>query len=362
MHSEKLEKSEKRQMKLENHKLKNKYDKKTLEDFVRKESFERLTLSFYRYVRILDPAKTRDELYEVLSQIKILGRIYLAKEGINAQISVPVPEHSRLRTAIDSIPEFKGVNFNEALENNKFAFLKLAIKVRKKIVADGLDSLEYNPTLVGKHLTPIEFHEALNDPQALVIDFRNNYESEVGHFENAICPDVGTFREELPFVENLLKGEPKDRKLLLYCTGGIRCEKASAYLKQKGFQDVNQLLGGIVSYTKVIKEKGLQSKFKGKNFVFDDRLGERVTDDVLTVCYLCKKTSDRHTNCANLGCHVLFVQCEDCAAKFENCCSTDCKSIIHLPIEEQKQLRKLNPKHSYATHHLTLKDMENRTV
>lgn len=349
-------------MKLENHKLKNKYDKKTLEEFLKKESFERLTLSFYRYVSIANPAKTRDELYSALNELKVLGRIYLAKEGINAQISVPEPEYTRLRQTIDSFPEFNGISFNNAVENGKFAFLKLAIKVRKKIVADGLESIEFNPSIVGKHLTPLEFHEALSDPEALIIDFRNNYESEVGHFENAICPDVGTFREELPLVEKMLESQPKNKKLLLYCTGGIRCEKASAYLKLKGFQDVNQLLGGIVSYTKAIKESGLVSKFKGKNFVFDDRLGERVTDDILTICYQCKKPSDRHTNCANLGCHVLFVQCSDCASKFENCCSENCKSIIQLPIEEQKELRKLNPKHSYSTHHLTLKDIENKIV
>src|SRR5690606_38175713 len=118
----------------------------------------------------------------------------------------------------------------------------------------------------------------------LVVDMRNHYESEVGHFENAICPDVDTFREALPKVADELKGQ-KDKNVLLYCTGGIRCEKASAYFKHQGFQKVYQLHGGIIQYAHEIKEKGLPSKFKGKNFVFDERVGERITADVLSECH-----------------------------------------------------------------------------
>jgi UPF0176 protein len=332
----------------------NKFDKDTLLKQVLNDPRERRVLSFYRYVKIEDPSVYRDSLYSALFEIGTLGRIYLANEGINAQLSIPSDEYSTLRDRIDHFPELAGVYFNDAVENKKESFLKLKIKVRRKIVADGLNDENFDASDVGRHLQPLEFHEALSEPGVVVVDLRNNYESEVGHFEGAICPDAGTFREELPMVEDILS-DKKENKILLYCTGGIRCEKASAYLKYKGFQNVHQLQGGIISYAKVIKENGIASKFKGKNFVFDDRLGEKITDDVLTVCYQCGSPADRQTNCANLGCHVLFVQCETCRDKMENCCSPRCQSLIQLPVEEQRKLRKLGKQHSYETHHLTRK-------
>ncbi|EOQ98123.1 rhodanese-like protein [Leptospira wolbachii serovar Codice str. CDC] len=333
----------------------NRYDKDTLLKKVSTDPRERRVISFYRYVKIEDPVAFRDKLYDVFEDLGILGRIYLAKEGINAQFSIPVENYEKLRATVDSIEELTKIYFNDAVEDKKESFIKLAIKVRKKIVADGLDDSKFDPSDVGTHLTPLEFHAALAEPGVVVVDLRNNYESEVGHFENAILPDVGTFREELPLVEGLLSDD-KDKKILLYCTGGIRCEKASAYLKYKGYSKVHQLQGGIINYAKAVQDAGIPSKFKGKNFVFDDRLGERITEDVLTVCYICGKPSDRHTNCANLGCHVLLVQCEDCAKDLLNCCSEECKNIVLLPEEEQKLLRKENRVNKkYPTHHLTRK-------
>lgn len=334
--------------------LYNRFDKETLLKKIEKDTRERRVISFYRYVKIQSPKEFRDLIYDRFEDLGILGRIYLAEEGINAQFSIPVENYDLLRSTVDQIPELKGIYFNDAVEDKKESFIKLAIKVRKKIVADGLNDSEFDPSDVGTHLTPLEFHKTLEDPDVVVVDLRNNYESEVGHFENAILPDVGTFREELPLVEEILE-EHKDKKILLYCTGGIRCEKASAYLKYKGFQNVHQLLGGIINYAKMVKDTGLKSKFKGKNFVFDDRLGERVTDDVLSVCYTCGKTEDTHTNCANLGCHVLYIQCKDCREKFSNCCSMECKETLSLPIEDQKSQRKELRKIKYPTHHLTRK-------
>jgi len=336
------------------HLLFNQYDKETLLKRVLNDPRERRVLSFYRYVNLENPREFRDQLYSALFGIGTLGRIYLATEGINAQVSIPEENYGPFRKTIDSFYPIKDVFFNDAVEDKKDSFLKLKIKVRSKIVADGLNDAQFDPSDVGTHLTPIEFHHTLSDPNVIVVDLRNNYESEVGHFENAICPDAGTFREELPIVEQLLTGK-QDKKILLYCTGGIRCEKASAYLKYKGFSQVHQLRGGIISYAKAIKDHGLPSKFKGKNFVFDDRLGEKITEDVLTVCYQCGNPSDRHTNCANLGCHVLFVQCETCQKNMENCCSERCLTLIHLPVEEQRKLRKEGMHHEYETHHLTRK-------
>ncbi|MDF3819014.1 rhodanese-related sulfurtransferase [Leptospira sp. 96542] len=332
--------------------LYNRFDKNTLLKKVNEDKRERRVVSFYRYVHIKKPLTFRDELYDAFEDLGILGRIYLANEGINAQFSIPLENYETLRTVVDSIPYLKGIYFNDAVEDKKESFIKLAIKVRKKIVADGLDDTQFDPSDVGTHLTPLEFHKTLDEPDVIVVDLRNNYESEVGHFENAILPDVGTFREELPLVEKILENN-KDKKILLYCTGGIRCEKASAYLKYKGFEKIHQLQGGIIGYAKAIQDNGLQSKFKGKNFVFDDRLGERITDDVLTVCYTCGKPSDTHRNCANLGCHVLYVQCEECSKKLSGCCSEECKSVVHLPEETQKNLRKTLRIQKYPTHHLT---------
>uniref|UniRef100_UPI0023F46F79 rhodanese-like domain-containing protein n=1 Tax=Chryseobacterium cucumeris TaxID=1813611 RepID=UPI0023F46F79 len=163
---------------------------------------------------------------------------------------------------------------------------------------------------------------------------------EVGHFQGAILPDVDTFRESLPYIEDeFLKGN-EDKNLVMYCTGGIRCEKASAYFKHQGFKNVYQLEGGIIEYTRQIKEEGIKSKFIGKNFVFDHRLGERITDDIIAQCHQCGKPCDNHTNCANDACHLLFIQCDDCKAAMENCCSTECLETIHLPWDEQVKLRK----------------------
>ena len=125
----------------------------------------------------------------------------------------------------------------------------------------------------------------------------------------------------------------------MYCTGGIRCEKASAYYKHKGFKKVYQLEGGIIEYARQVKNKGLENKFIGKNFVFDHRRGERISEEVIANCHQCGQPCDTHVNCANEACHLLFIQCEACAEKMENCCSSECLEVIQLPYEEQKKLR-----------------------
>ncbi|MDX1959443.1 MAG: rhodanese-related sulfurtransferase [Leptospiraceae bacterium] len=326
--------------------LHNKYDRETLKKRLEAESFKRVTLSFYRYVILEDVKAKRDRLYLEWSELKVLGRIYLAHEGINAQVSVPEENFEEFRKKLFSHAEFKDVPFKIAVEDDGKSFLKLIIKVRSKIVADGLEDDAFDVTNVGTHLNALEFNQALEDG-AIVVDMRNHYESEVGHFENAILPEADTFREELPIVLDLLKDHKED-KILLYCTGGIRCEKASAYLKHQGFKDVNQLHGGIISYAREIKEKGLESKFKGKNFVFDERMGERISEEVISKCHQCGKPADRQINCSNEACHVLFIQCEECGIKMENCCSIECIEIKKKSPEEQlliKRKKGKNHKH-----------------
>ncbi|HBI02065.1 MAG TPA: rhodanese-related sulfurtransferase [Flavobacterium sp.] len=301
---------------------------------------QRLTLSFYAYAKIEDPKKFRDDLFLAWNPLDVLGRIYVAHEGINAQISLPADNFYSFKDTIEAYDFMKGIRLNVAREHDDYSFLKLTIKVRHKIVADGLDDSTFDVTNKGIHLKAKEFNQLLEDPNTIVVDFRNHYESEIGHFKGAITPDVDTFRESLPIIEEQLKNFKEDKNLLMYCTGGIRCEKASAFFKHKGFKNVYQLEGGIIEYARQIEQEGLQSKFIGKNFVFDHRLGERITNDIVSQCHQCGKPCDNHTNCVNDGCHLLFIQCEECKEKMENCCSSECQEITHLPLAEQVKLRR----------------------
>ena len=313
------------------------------------ETFRRKTISFYRYVKINDPMMMRDLLYKEWSELDCLGRIYVAREGINAQMNVPEHQWETFVQQLYNHPELNKVPFKVAVEDKGKSFIKLIIKVRQQIVADGLKEDEYDVTNVGTHLDAERWNEALEDPRTIVVDMRNHYESEVGRFQRAITPEAETFREELPLVLNKLKGK-EDEKVLLYCTGGIRCEKASAYLKHHGFKDVNQLHGGVIDYARQINQKGLENRFHGVNFVFDERLGEQISGKVISYCHQCGEPSARHVNCANKMCNLLFIQCESCAEEMESCCSSDCIDIIHLPEEKQAELRKgkMNTKRYHA--------------
>lgn len=317
----------------------NRTDKRVLKERLKEEKISRKTISFYRYVNIPDPNKLRDELFEAWSTMNCFGRVYLAHEGINAQMSVPENVWNEFEKFLFSFSYFKDVPFKHAVDGNGKSFYKLIVKVREKIVADGINDPEFDPSRTGTYLNAKEFNAAVQDENTIVVDMRNHYESEVGRFDRAFCPDADTFREELPLVIEHLKGQ-EDKKIVMYCTGGIRCEKASAYFKHKGFKDVNHLHGGIIQYAKEIKEQNLESKFKGVNFVFDERIGERITEDILSTCHQCGKPCDTHVNCKNDDCHLLFIQCPECSEKMAGCCTPECMRIAALPIEEQRELRK----------------------
>ena len=301
---------------------------------------QRLTLSFYAYAKIEDPKKFRNDLFVAWNALDALGRTYVAKEGINAQMSIPAENMEAFRETLEAYSFMRAIRLNVAVEHDDHSFLKLTIKVRDKIVADGLNDETFDVTNIGVHLKAREFNEILDDPNTIVVDFRNHYESEIGHFKGAITPDVETFRESLPIIKEQLQDCKDNKNLVMYCTGGIRCEKASAYFKHQGFKNVYQLEGGIINYAKQIQEENLESKFIGKNFVFDHRLGERITDDIVSQCHQCGKACDNHTNCSNDGCHLLFIQCDECKAVMENCCSLECQEITHLPLDEQLKLRR----------------------
>lgn len=319
--------------------LYNRINGKELKEKLKLSNEPRTTISFYKYHHISDPDTFRNDLYKLLDQIRVLGRIYVAKEGINAQISVPASQLDTFRIQLFSIDFLDGVRLNLAVDDNGKSFFKLKILVRKKIVADGLNDETFDVTNCGVHVDAKQFNQLAENPNTVIVDMRNHYESEVGHFKNAICPDVDTFREELKIVEDLLANQ-KDKNLLMYCTGGIRCEKASAWFKHIGFKNVFQLNGGIIKYAQEVKEQELENKFIGKNFVFDERLGERISDDIISVCHQCGNPCDTHTNCKNDGCHLLFIQCEACANKYDGCCSAECAEIVAMPAEKQKEIRK----------------------
>ena len=301
---------------------------------------DRLTISFYQYAHIGNPEILRNHLFITWNELDVLGRIYVAKEGVNAQISVPRSHFDAFKEHLDSIHFLKGIRLNIAIEQDNKSFLKLKVKVRDKIVADGLKDDTFDVTKKGVHVSAQEFNALIDDPDSVVVDMRNHYESEIGHFQTAVTPDVDTFRDSLDIIEEQLAEHKENKKLVMYCTGGIRCEKASAYYKHKGFQQVYQLEGGIIEYTRQVREQGLENKFIGKNFVFDDRRAERISDEVIAQCHQCGKACDTHVNCANDACHLLFIQCEECQEKMDGCCSDSCQEIHSLPYEEQKALRK----------------------
>jgi UPF0176 protein len=301
---------------------------------------KRLTISFYQYHQIRNPQVFRDTLFIAWNDLDVLGRTYVSYEGINAQISVSATRFNEFKIHLDTISFLEGVRLNIAIEQDNKSFLKLKVKVRDKIVADGLNDETFDVTNIGVHLKATEFNEIIEKENTVLVDMRNHYESEIGHFEGAITPDVDTFRDSLDIIEEDLKEHKEDKNLVMYCTGGIRCEKASAYYKHKGFKNVFQLEGGIIEYVRQVKEHELENKFKGKNFVFDERRSERVSDDVISACHQCGEACDNHTNCANQACHLLFIQCKTCQKKMNDCCSSECKTIYELPEEVQKERRK----------------------
>ena len=309
-------------------------------ELIKEAGKDRLTISFYTYAKIRNPQLLRNHLFLFWDSIDILGRIYVAREGINAQLSVQAENFKAFKVHLDSISFLENVRLNIAIEQNMYSFLKLKVKVRNKIVADGLDDDTFDVTDIGIHVDAKRFNELAEDNDTVLVDMRNHYESEIGHFKNAVTPDVDTFRDSLDLIEDQLKDYKETKKLVMYCTGGIRCEKASAYYKHKGFKKIYQLEGGIINYARQVNVLGLENKFLGKNFVFDDRRAEKISNHIIAKCHQCGAPADVHVNCANEACHLLFIQCDACKIEMEQCCSTQCLEINRLPHENQKAMRK----------------------
>lgn len=337
----------------------NKLGREELEEELNNESFKRITVSLYRYVNIKNPELFRDVLYSSWSVLNVKGRIYLAKEGINAQFSCPEYNWGAFTKSLEDFDYLKNVPLKIAVEDDGKSFIKLTIKVRHKILADGMDDGSYDTSNVGKHLTAAEWNKHMSDPNTIIVDVRNHYENEIGHFKGAICAKSDTFKEDLPKIHDKLKGK-EAQKILLYCTGGIRCEKTSAFLKHEGFEDVNQLHGGIIDYARQIENQGLENNFIGKNFVFDERRGERISDDIISSCHQCGEPCDEHTNCDYLDCNLLFIQCEECKTKYNDYCSTECLDNSKLSLYKQKELRKQREKEGLQEYSKSLRPRINR--
>lgn len=319
--------------------LHNRVSRRELKERILQDNTPRTTISFYCYFKIEDPVDFRNQLYRSFAEIGVLGRIYIASEGINAQISVPTTHFESLKSILYSIEPLNGLRLNIAVDDDGKSFYVLDIKVRHKIVADGIDDPGFDMQNRGRYVNPQQFNELTSDPETIVIDMRNHYEYEVGHFENAIEIPSDTFREQLPMAVEMMQ-EHKNKNIIMYCTGGIRCEKASAYMLHQGFKNVFHLEGGIINYVNKAKEHNLPVKFHGKNFVFDQRLGERVTEEIIARCHQCGKPADTHVNCVNDACHLLFIQCDECLKAYDGCCSKACQEFIHLPADVQKEKRK----------------------
>ncbi len=319
--------------------LHNRVSQKELKRLLYEEKEPRVTFSFYKYAAIENPGAFRNELYKSLNEINAFGRIYIAHEGINAQMSVPASNFEKFKEYLNTISFLENVRLNIAVDDDGKSFWVLKVKVRNKIVADGINDPNFDMSKKGKYVDADSFNQLTADPETIVVDMRNHYEYEIGHFENAIEVPSDTFRQQLPMAVSMLK-EKKDKNIIMYCTGGIRCEKASAYMLHNGFRNVYHLEGGIIQYANKVKEEQLPNKFLGKNFVFDGRLGEKIGDEIISHCHQCGAPCDTHTNCANEGCHLLFIQCTSCAEKYEGCCSEGCQSVNHLSEEARKEKRK----------------------
>ncbi len=319
--------------------LHNRVSQVELKELLYKETIKRITVSFYNYFLENDPVLFRDALYKGLNELGVFGRIYIAQEGINAQVSIPENNFVAFKNFLYSFENLNNVRLNIAVDNDGKSFWVLKIKVRDKIVADGIKDPAFNMAKKGRYVNADEFNKLTEDASTIVVDMRNHYEYEVGHFENAIEIPSDTFREQLPMAAEMLDGQ-QEKNIIMYCTGGIRCEKASAYMLHRGFKNVFHLEGGIIHYANKIKEASLPNKFHGKNFVFDDRLGERITDEIIAKCHQCGVPADTHLNCKNEACHLLFIQCATCAEKYKSCCSESCLEIINLPEDVQKEMRK----------------------
>jgi UPF0176 protein len=294
-------------------------------------------LLYYKYVTINDPEVFTKEHLQFCKELGLKGRILIASEGINGTVSGTVEQTDKYMETLKNDPRFEDIVF-KIDEAEKHAFKKMHVRFREEIVSLKLEE-DIQPTeITGNYLSPKDFYENLQREDVIVIDARNDYEHQIGHFRNAILPDVEAFRDLPKWIRDNL-AEHKDKKVLTYCTGGIRCEKFTGFLLQEGFQDVNQLHGGIVEYGKDPEVQG--KMYDGKCYVFDERIAvpiNRTDEDVIvSECYYCGKKEDRLVNCANPECNRQHVSCEACEEEHHRSCSQECREHPRNRYDLEKQ-------------------------
>jgi len=275
-------------------------------------------LLFYKYTDVKNPKDFANTHLEMCKKLGVLGKVLVAKEGINGSVSGTKAQVEKYKKELKKDKRFSDVQFKEDVGKMR-PFAKMSVLVKREIVRLGKRKTDWRKT--GKHISPKEFLDIYKKKEdVIILDARNNYESRVGKFKNAITPDITTFRE-FPKVATMLK-DKKNKKIVMYCTGGIRCEKASAYLIQKGFKDVSQLDGGIIKFGKQFPD----TVWEGKCFVFDKRLLVPINskDKPIAKCEICNIGCDLYRNCRNLPCNKLFIMCPDCENKMNGCCSNSC--------------------------------------
>jgi predicted sulfurtransferase len=282
-------------------------------------------LLFYKYVAVSDPEGIKKWQQKICADLELKGRVILAKEGINATLSGEKDRVDRYIALMEVHPLFSGIDYKLS-QGARNDFPRLSIKVKDEIVRLGISSTDLTPKQGGVHLSPEEAHTLLQEkPEDLVVlDARNQCEWEIGRFEGAINPGITYFRELPQYIDNTIE-QFKDKKVLLYCTGGVRCERATAYLKQKNVaKEVYQVKGGIARYI----EQYPNGFFRGKNYVFDGRISVVANNDVLGYCYICQQSCDEYTNCENTRCNRHYISCVSCKEKLYGFCSTECIDIV----------------------------------
>lgn len=284
-------------------------------------------LLYYRYNPIADAEAFTEEHRAFCQELELKGRILIGHEGINGTVSGLTEHTERYMEALYADPRTTGIEFKVDPADGH-PFQKLSVKFRPEIVTLGLGHEDIDPNeLTGKYLTPAEWKEAMEDDDVVIIDGRNNYESDLGRFKGAVCPDVDNFRDFPQWIRDNM-ADQKDKKVLTYCTGGIRCEKLSGFLKKKGCDDVSQLDGGIVKYSKDPELKGRD--FEGLCYVFDKRVGVEAnftdTRKIISTCIYCATVVPEYSNCGWPNCNRQFFICPDCLEKEGSFCTSECRN------------------------------------
>lgn len=278
-------------------------------------------LLYYHYTPIEDPEAFREEHHLLCLNLNLLGRIIVAAEGLNGTVSGRREDCEKYMETVKADPRFHGIDFKVDY-SEKQAFTKLHVRYKPEIVHSSLRHVRpYEKT--GTHLSPAEFKKLKDQEDVVLLDVRSDYEHMVGKFKNALTLDIENFRDFPSKVDEL--AHLKGKKIITYCTGGVKCEKASAFLLEKGFENVYQLHGGIIKYG--MEEGG--EDFEGKCYVFDNRVAvdvNKVNPTVISTCYVCGELSDRMVNCANSECNIHVPMCEKCGEEMEGACSASCKS------------------------------------